>query len=55
MGSAHFGSTYAKIETIERRLAWPYVWMTHKFMKHSCFKINTNEHINKYKGRWNEF
>ena len=35
--SAHFGSTYTKIGTIQRRLAWPCARMTRKFMKCSIF------------------
>ena len=35
--SARFGSTYTKIGTIQRRLAWPLRRMTRKFMKRSIF------------------
>ena len=38
ISSARFGSTYTKIGTIQRRLAWPCARMTRKFMKRSIFK-----------------
>ena len=34
---ARFGSTYTKIGTIQRRLAWPCARMTRKFVKRSKF------------------
>ena len=36
-GCTCFGSTYTKIGTIQRRLAWPCARMTRKFVKRSIF------------------